>query len=72
MAQLVDVVMHEAEERHNRAAQPPTGPTGPDAAGGKDQDLLAAIATFLGLLMENDPQAYVAGAIHDTMKRYRS
>eukprot|EP00975_Prorocentrum_lima_P045432 9513543-Prorocentrum_lima.AAC.1 len=53
-----------------RAAQPPVGPTGPHATGGRDQDLYAAIAAFLGACLENDPQAHVAGLVADTMKRY--
>eukprot|EP00975_Prorocentrum_lima_P062948 12888503-Prorocentrum_lima.AAC.1 len=32
MAQVLDAVMTEQKQRHIRATQPPTGPTGPDAA----------------------------------------
>eukprot|EP00975_Prorocentrum_lima_P016574 3515908-Prorocentrum_lima.AAC.1 len=32
MAQVLDSVLNEQEQRHIRATQPPTGPTGPEAA----------------------------------------
>eukprot|EP00975_Prorocentrum_lima_P050475 10572647-Prorocentrum_lima.AAC.1 len=68
MAQMLDAVRTDQEQRHIRATQPPTGPNGPNAAGGRDQDLFAAIATFLGLIMEDDPQAHMAGHMAATMR----
>eukprot|EP00975_Prorocentrum_lima_P042269 8882025-Prorocentrum_lima.AAC.1 len=61
VTQLARAAMTEQEQRAMRAAHPPVGPTGPHATGGRDQDLYAAIATFLGASLENDPQAHVAG-----------
>eukprot|EP00975_Prorocentrum_lima_P037475 7885142-Prorocentrum_lima.AAC.1 len=57
-AQLEDAIMHENAERPHRAQHPPSGPPGPVATDGRDQDLFAAIATFLGVQLEDDPHAY--------------
>eukprot|EP00975_Prorocentrum_lima_P058073 12180360-Prorocentrum_lima.AAC.1 len=38
MAQMLDAVRADQEQRHIRATLPPTGPNGPNAAGGRDQD----------------------------------
>eukprot|EP00975_Prorocentrum_lima_P042918 9012713-Prorocentrum_lima.AAC.1 len=69
--QLTRATIHEQEQRHIRAAQPPLGPNGPHAAGGRDQDLYAAIATFLGVSLESDPQTHVAGLVAAAMQRYK-
>eukprot|EP00975_Prorocentrum_lima_P065341 12902913-Prorocentrum_lima.AAC.1 len=71
VTQLVRAAIAEQEQRAERAAQPPVGQTGPHATGGRDQDLYAAIAAFLGASLETDPQAHVAGLVADTMRRYQ-
>eukprot|EP00975_Prorocentrum_lima_P003646 795470-Prorocentrum_lima.AAC.1 len=48
VTQLARAAMTEQEQRAARAAPAPVGPIGPHATGGRDQDLYAAIAAFLG------------------------
>eukprot|EP00975_Prorocentrum_lima_P021017 4424429-Prorocentrum_lima.AAC.1 len=54
------------------ACQGQATPPGAGEADGLDQDLFAAIATFMGFHAEENPQVLMARRIHQTMLFYES